>query len=95
MMASIEVITCSKPVVVNTGFGGQDGLLVFVNKQLVAVLVVLNLDHEEDTTLKGRWFLEAGFGPCQAWNRGHVFATQDEALTWVRDQVLADGAGTH
>lgn len=95
MMASTEVITCSKPVVVNTGFGGQDGLLVFANDKLVAVLVVLDEDYDQDTSIQGMWFLEAGFGPCQDWNRGHVFATQDQALAWVRDQVLADGAGAH
>lgn len=83
---------CSQPVVVNTGDGGQDGMLVFVSKQLVAVLVLLEGTHDPDTTLHGQWFLEAGFGPCQDWNRGRVFSTQDEAIAWVQHQVTADQA---
>ncbi len=89
-MTSMEVSACSQPVVVNTGAGGQDGLLVFVNQQLVAVLVLMNSNHDLDTTLDGKWFLEAGFGPCQDWNKGQIFATQDEAMTWVRTQIVRD-----
>lgn len=95
MGASEAVRTRSTPVVVNTGAGGQDGLLVFANDELVAVLVVLDEEYDRDVNMQGRWFLEAGFGPCQTWSKGHVFATQDEALAWVRNQVLMDGDVAH
>ncbi|WP_287744815.1 hypothetical protein [Methylobacterium sp.] len=91
MVKPMEPSVCLKPVAVNTGSGGQDGLLVFFADQLVAVLVRLEGTHDPNTTLQGQWFLEAGFGPCQAWNKGQVFATQDEAVAWVRDQVLQQG----
>ncbi|GJD99881.1 hypothetical protein [Methylobacterium isbiliense] len=91
MVNPMEASVCLKPVVVNTGSGGQDGLLVFFAKQLVAVLVLLEDKNAPDTTLRGQWFLEAGFGPCQAWNKGQIFATRDEAVAWIRDQVLKDG----
>ncbi len=90
MVDSMQSSVCLQPVVVNTGEGGQDGLLVFVAKQLVAVLVHLEEKHGPDPAYRNKWFLEAGFGPCQAWNRGQIFATQDEAVAWVRDQVLAE-----
>lgn len=93
MVNSMGSSVCSQPVVVNTGDGGQDGLLVFVAKQLVAVLVLLEGKHSLDTPLRGKWFLEAGFGPCQDWNKGQIFATQEEAIAWVQDQVLMDGDG--
>ncbi|GJD99621.1 hypothetical protein [Methylobacterium isbiliense] len=90
MVTAMEVTACSTPVIVNTGAGGQDGLLVFVDKQLVAVLVLMCANHDADATLHGKWFLEAGFGPCQDWNKGQIFATRDDALAWVRTQVVTD-----
>jgi hypothetical protein len=79
---------------VNTGDGGQDGLLVFVAEQLVAVLVLLDERHSPDSTYENKWFLEAGFGPCQTWNGEQIFTTQDEAIAWVKDQVQSDrGSG--
>ncbi|WP_407530278.1 hypothetical protein [Methylobacterium oryzisoli] len=93
MVDSMGSSVCSQPVVVNTGDGGQDGLLVFVAKQLVAVLVLLEGRHNLDTSLHGKWFLEAGFGPCQDWNKGQIFTTREEAIVWIQDQVLIDGGG--
>ena len=95
MVASMDLSACTRAVVVNTGDGGQDGLLVFVAKQLVAVLVLIEGMNESEAALQGKWFLEAGFGPCQDWNRGRVFATRDEAIAWVQDQALKDGSGAY
>ncbi len=95
MVSPMRSSVCSQPVIVNTGEGGQDGLLVFVARQLVAVLVLLEGKHNPDATHRGKWFLEAGFGPCQDWNRGQIFETQNEAIAWVQDQVLTDESGVH
>jgi hypothetical protein len=46
-------------VQVETGSGDTDGQLVFRDGFLVAVLVRLSEEHEEDA---GKWFLEAGLG---------------------------------
>jgi hypothetical protein len=62
------------------------GLLALLNGQLVAVLARLDGDVH-DPELKGKWHLEAGFGPCEA--TGEVFQTQDAVARWV--QQRADG----
>jgi len=47
-----------QPVRVKTGSHDTEGQLVFSDGFLVAVLVRLSQDHEEEA---GLWFLEAGF----------------------------------
>ncbi|MFE1599044.1 hypothetical protein [Methylobacterium sp. ID0610] len=79
-----------QPVFVNTGAGGEPGSLVFVGGKLVAVLVQLDESEDNDRDLQGKWFLEAGFGPCQDWSKGSVFTSQDEAVAWVSEQVRLD-----
>jgi hypothetical protein len=64
------------------------GLLALFGGQLVAVLS--RLDGEiHDADLKGRWHLEAGFGPCQ--DTGHVFATRDDITAWVTRRTNGSG----
>lgn len=53
-----------RPVLVETGSADEDGCLVFAHDRLVAVLVRLSAAAHPDEALRGRWFLEAGFGPC-------------------------------
>lgn len=57
----------------------EQGLLVMADHRLVAVLTRLGSSHG---TLDGRWFLEAGFGPC-AVTQPEPFVTSIEALQWV------------
>jgi hypothetical protein len=60
------------------------GLLALLAGQLVAVLARLDGDMH-DKELKGRWHLEAGFGPCAA--TGEVFKTQEEIAQWVEQRA--------
>lgn len=72
-----------QPVSVKTGSQDAEGLLVFDAGFLVAVLVRLSDDHEEDA---GKWFLEAGFDGAD--KRIHpTFADLDEAQTWIRHRL--------
>lgn len=72
-----------QPVRVKTGGGNLEGLLVFTSDLLVAVLVQLSADHEED---EGKWFLEAGFDGAD----NHVqptFDSLDEAQRWIQSRL--------
>jgi hypothetical protein len=62
-----------------------EGRLVLHDGQLVAVLARLDGDSH-DQAFKGRWHLEAGFGPCQAIGT-YLFDTLEHAATWVSEQV--------
>jgi len=65
----------------------REGRLVIAGGQLAAVLVRLD-GEEHEKGLRGRWFLEAGFGRCSR-NIEPTFADLDEAQDWVRQQVEA------
>src|SRR4051812_5753786 len=65
---------------VNTLSDDVEGRLVRADGHLVAVLV--RLDGEEHGNLRGRWLLEAGFGPCSR-DPCQVFGTLDAATDWV------------
>jgi hypothetical protein len=72
-----------QPVRVRTGSRDTDGQLVFADGSLVAVLVRLSEDHEEDA---GMWFLEAGFDGAD--ERSHPpFADLDEAQAWIQRRL--------
>jgi hypothetical protein len=63
----------------------SEGTLVLYGRDLVAVLA--RLDGEaHDPEIKGRWHLEAGFGPCQDVQM-RLFETLDEAAAWARLRV--------
>ena len=63
----------------------REGHLVMVDDQLVAVLVRLDAEeHGED--LRGKWFLEAGFGRCTS-IKPPVFANVSEAQGWVQRKL--------
>ena len=72
-----------QPVRVGNGFD-EEGLLVFdAEQRLVAVLVRLSEQHEEQA---GRWFLEVGFGPIDGPNHP-VFAALDAAPGWIEQRL--------
>lgn len=81
-----------RPVLVETGSADEDGRLVFVRDRLVAVLVRLSAaaHPDPDSGLRGKWFVEAGFGPCAA-QAPDVFPALADAEAWVR-RALARGA---
>ena len=72
-----------QPVHVDTGSQDTESHLVFANGFLVAVLVQLSDDHEDEA---GMWFLEAGFGRL-----GHpnppTFADLDVAQAWIKRRL--------
>ncbi len=71
-----------QPVRVGNGFD-EEGLLVLdAEQRLVAVLVRLSEQHEEQA---GRWFLEVGFGPCDGPNHP-TLADLDEAQEWIEQR---------
>ncbi|MDR7037798.1 hypothetical protein J2X36_002549 [Methylobacterium sp. BE186] len=72
-----------QPVQVATGSADAESQLVFVDGFLVAVLVRLSDEHEEEA---GLWFLEAGFGPVDH-SDPPKFADLDEAQAWIADQL--------
>ena len=73
-----------QPVPVMTGCDDQEGVLVFSDGQLVAVLV--HLEDEMHADQRGGWFLEAGFGACRT-AVPPVFDDLDEAQAWVGQQL--------
>ncbi len=67
------------------GDKSEPGCLVFADGVLVAV--ISHLEETVDGELKHRWYLEAGFGPCDGVIPHPVFASKDEAWAWVSARV--------
>ena len=72
-----------QPVQVATGSNDTESHLVFADGFLVAVLVHLSDEHEDEA---GRWFLEAGFGRVDD-PHAPTFADLSEAQAWITDQL--------
>ena len=68
-----------QPARVAAGGNDTESQLVFEAGFLVAVLVRLSDDHEDEA---GKWFLEVGFGPLDVVMRP-TFADLDEAQDWI------------
>jgi hypothetical protein len=64
---------------VDTGLAATTGRLLFNDGRLCALIVKLDDGYEE---LEGRWFLEIGFGSCEA-HPAPMFDTIDDAEQWV------------
>ena len=72
------------PVLINS-HGNNEGRLVLVDGQLIAVLV--RLDGDVDAAeLKGSWFLESGTGPCSVVDPP-VFPDLADARSWVEGRL--------
>lgn len=77
-----------RPVALATDMPDSNGLLVFAEEKLIAVLS--RLDASFHGKAKGKWFLEIGFGNGDH----HVPAPFDQlsdAVRWIADSLLADG----
>ena len=72
-----------QPVQVAAGGRDTEGQLVFHEGLLVAVLVQLSDDHEDEA---GTWFLEAGFGRLNT-ARPSTFVDLDDAQGWITRQL--------
>ncbi|GJE43583.1 hypothetical protein [Methylobacterium soli] len=64
--------------------------LVFADDFLVAVLVQLSDDHEDDA---GMWFLEVGFGRLDH-PMPPKFANLDEAQDWIEQRLAGNQASS-
>ncbi|ACL62229.1 hypothetical protein [Methylobacterium nodulans] len=64
-------------------------MLVYLDKTLLAVVTQLRNSVSEE--FAGRWFLEAGFGPCSH-RAPEVFETAEDAKRWVRGCIEEDAA---
>ncbi|WP_407521835.1 hypothetical protein [Methylobacterium oryzisoli] len=65
------------------GRDGEQGLLVWADRRLVAVLVHLSAEYGDDAA---QWHLEAAFGRV-AHPSTNIFANLDEAQAWIEDQL--------
>jgi len=72
-----------QPVRVATG-SDEEGMLLYANGRLVAVLVHLSYENE---IAPGDWYLEAGFGPCLGSPQHPTFPSLDVALDWIARQL--------
>ena len=78
-----------QPVKVATNSSDTDGLLVFHREFLVAVLMRLSEDHEDDV---GKWFLETTFGQLDP-SKQPIFTVLDEAEEWITEQLCEHQQG--
>lgn len=74
----------ASPISVATGSNDREGVLIFSNGLLVAVLVRLQDEAHEE--LRGSWWLEAGFGPCSVVGPP-LFSDLAEAKDWIGTQL--------
>ena len=71
-----------QPIRVATGSPDTAGQLVLRGDFLVAVLVMLSDEHDDDV---GKWFLEAGFGRLST-TTPPTFADLDAAQSWILER---------
>ena len=72
-----------QPVRVATGSEGE-GMLVFSDNCLVAVLVHLS---DENEIAPGDWYLEVGFGRCLDGPSHPTFSSLDAAQDWIKQRL--------
>ena len=61
----------------------ETGVIVRVDDRVVAILVRLDAEHYEDD--QGRWYLEAGFGPCAG--QPPPFRRLSSGLVWISERL--------
>ncbi|HEV7255374.1 MAG TPA: hypothetical protein VGN97_20005 [Mesorhizobium sp.] len=71
-----------QPIRVRTGSEDKEGRLALLDGELIAILV--RLDDEVHDSERGKWFVEAQFGPPR---RVEPFGTLDDAEAWLRAQI--------
>ncbi len=73
-----------QPVQVATGLD-EEGMLVFAEHRLIAVLVQLSDIHKE-LGVTGQWFLETGYGRYLA-GEHPTFPDLDAAQAWISQRL--------
>ena len=61
--------------------------MILVNGRLVAILVHLTGSYNTPE-LRGKWFVEMGFGPLS--EKHELFSNREEAEAWVLQHYLAE-----
>jgi len=79
-----------QPVQVATGSNDIESQLAFAGGLLVAILVQLCEQHEDQA---GRWYLEAGFGRLDQ-PHAPTFANLEEAQDWIEQQLSSTAVPT-
>ena len=79
------MVLCLQPVCVATGLD-KDGVLVFADNRLVAVLVQLSEVHEP-IGVAGQWFLETSYG-LRLTGSQPIFPDLDAAQDWIRQHFV-------
>jgi hypothetical protein len=74
-----------QPTRVATG-DDEEGMLVFADDRLVAVLVHLS---DENEIAPGDWYLEAGFGTRLDSLNHPTFASLDAAQDWIQQRLAS------
>ena len=74
-----------QPARVATG-GDEEGMLVFADDRLVAVLAHLS---DENEIAPGDWYLEAGFGTRLDSLNHPTFASLDAAQDWIQQRLAS------
>lgn len=91
-MAPRDPISLKRLTILTDG-DDQDGRLVLVDGKLAAVFARLDSTAHAPEQ-RGRWHLEAGFGPCESIGRALLFSTLGDAVRWVEARVDPEsGAG--
>ena len=72
-----------QPTRIATG-SDEEGMLVFSDDRLVAVLVHLS---DENEVAPGDWYLETGFGRCLDSVNHPTFPNLDAAQDWIEQQL--------
>lgn len=69
----------------------ESGLLILADGALVAVISRLERSGPEE--MRGRWYLEAGFGPCAvAASDTVLFGSPEEAEHWAHERIARKAA---
>jgi hypothetical protein len=74
-----------QPARIATGLD-EEGMLIFADDRLVAVLVRLSDAHEE-LGIAGRWYLETGYG-LRLTEMAPTFPDLDAAQAWISHQLV-------
>ena len=82
MTAGSSITLQGMPVL--AGCEDREGYLILADGILTAVIV--RLDSHVHDGIAGKWFLEAGFGPCR--DAQELFETPEAAVAWVSGRVL-------
>ena len=75
---------------VDTGSEDEDGVLVFADGRLVAVLVRLSDEHGDKA---GQWFLEHGFNRLDG-TAHPTFGDLEAAQAWIAGRIRRESAGS-